>query len=215
MSKIGKQQEGNAFTKEIGEQNPLLISHQALRNTNNTSKPYMVRAYLKHVSGIRQARIFWRTDSLQPYKMVVMNRVQGQQNIWSGNIPAQTAGKTIYYYIQGKSNDGKIQNRPMPAPAGYWKFSISNNNITSNISTQPPFPNPAQGLVTISASAKHDTKIAITISTTDHLKIKEVYNGWINGHKTFQVNINDLKPGLYLIEYKWEGKVICEKLFVQ
>ncbi len=204
----------HCITKEIGEQSPLLISHQSLRNTTNNSKPYSVRAYINHASGIRQAHIYWRTDTLQPYKIVVMNRVQGQQNIWAGNIPAQAAGKTIYYYIQGKSNDGKIQNRPMPAPEGYWKFSISNNSIVSNISTLPPFPNPAQQMVSISASAKRQTKISIIISTTDHHKIKDVYNGLIAGDNIFQVDISELKSGLYLIEYVSEGAVYTEKLIV-
>lgn len=204
----------HCITKEIGEQGPLLISHQTLRNTANTSKPYQVRAYLKQASGIRQARIYWRTDTLQPYKIVVMNRVQALQNIWAGNIPAQAAGKTIYYYIHATSNDGKIQNRPMPAPVGYWKFSILNNSVASNVFTRPPFPNPAKGMVTISASAKHQTKISIIVSTANHIKLKDVFNGMISGEKTFQVDISDLKAGLYLIEYTSEDAVYAEKLFV-
>lgn len=205
----------HCITKETGEQKPLLISHQALRNTQNTSRPYPVRAYLKHSSGIRQARIFWRTDTLQPYKVVPMKLVSGQQTIWSGNIPAQAAGKTVYYYIQGKANNGKIQNRPMPAPAGYWKFSVTGAAVANIIQTKPPFPNPARGTVTITASSKTDTNISIFISTTDYTRMIEIFKGTLSGEKSFQADISKLKPGMYLIQYVTDGHSSTDKLFVE
>lgn len=205
----------HCITKEIGEQNPLLISHQPLKNTSNTTRPYPVRAYLKHSAGVRQARIFWRTDTLQPFKITVMSRLSGQQNIWTGNIPAQTAGKTVYYYIQGRANNGKTQNRPMPAPAGHWKFSVSNTAASIPVQTKPPFPNPARDFVTITASANVSTKTSVFISTTDDIRLIEVFNGDLSGEKAFKVDISKLKQGMYLIQYVTDDYTCTEKLFVE
>lgn len=205
----------HCITKEMGEQSPLLISHQALSNTNNTTRPYQVRAYLKHHSGIRQARLYWRTDTLQPYKLVTMSHVAGQQNIWTGNIPAQAAGKTVYYYLQGRANDGKIQNRPMPAPTGYWKFSVSNALTNSPVLSKSPFPNPAKGSVTVTAYAERETNISIFISTTDHIRLSEVYSGKLSGEKSFQADVSKLKPGMYLVQYVTDGYSCTERLFVE
>lgn len=204
----------HCITKELGEENPLLISHQALHNTNNTTKPYTVKAFIKNISGIRNARIYWRTDTLQPYKTVNMSKT-GKPDYWGGSIPAQPAGKNIYYYIQATSNNGKVRNRPMPAPAGYWKFTVLGSATSQPVVVKAPYPNPAKDFVTLDMYASINTNITIDICAADKTKLMEVFHGMIKSEKSIRVNISKLIPGLYLIVYHTENGEQTEHLVVE
>ena len=116
----------HCITKEIGTDDPLLISHQPLPDTYDDVNPYTVEAYMKHRSGISSANLWFRTDTLQPFTSLPM--FQGlNPDYWFADIPAQNVGTEIYYYVDATSVSGKMQVRPMPAPAGYWKFKVLGN----------------------------------------------------------------------------------------
>ena len=66
--------------------------------------------------------LYFRTDTTQAWLNSTMINSGGYN--WTGSIPAQPVGTTIYYYVEAQSVSGKIQKRPMPAPQGFWKFSI-------------------------------------------------------------------------------------------
>ena len=55
-----------------------------------------------------------------------MQLTNSTNHTWTGEIPVQPSGTYVYYYIWAKANSGKEQLRPMPAPAGYWKFRVYN-----------------------------------------------------------------------------------------
>lgn len=215
LSSIGALGALHCITKEIGEEHPLLISHQALPNTTNTTKPYTLKAYLKHSSGIRSARIYWRTDTLQAYKAVVMSKVSGSPVYWTGSIPAQAAGKTVYYYIQATANDGKVQNRPLPAPAGYWHFAVTSSAAIQPFTIKAPAPNPARGFVTLGIQSKNNIQVSIDICTVNKTKLIEVFHGITDGDKMVKADISKLTPGMYLIVYRSDDYETTGSLIVE
>ncbi|MFI5220597.1 MAG: agmatine deiminase family protein, partial [Bacteroidia bacterium] len=113
----------HCITKELGTDDPLLISHQPLPDTYDDVNPYTVNALIKHRSGISTATMFYRTDTLLPYVAVSMTQAVNP-DYWSAPIPAHAVGTIVYYYVHAESVSGKQQNRPMPAPVGYWHFKI-------------------------------------------------------------------------------------------
>ena len=72
-------------------------------------------------------------------------------NQWAADIPAQTLGSTIEYYISAVSNSGKSQVRPLTAPSGHFQFSILNfvDIAGLNVDFGRVFPNPSSGLTCI------------------------------------------------------------------
>ncbi|MFZ4771627.1 MAG: hypothetical protein ACOYLO_15700, partial [Ferruginibacter sp.] len=136
----------HCITKEVGAVNPLLITHQPLTDTYNSTTPYLVNAWIKHRSGIANASVFYRTDTALPYQQVPMSLTDPNTTTFSGSIPQQAIGSKIYYYISATSNSGKTQVRPMPAPQGYWHFRVlgpvSAREATTSIETRL-FPNPS------------------------------------------------------------------------
>jgi agmatine deiminase len=193
----------HCITKEIAAKDPLLISHQPLHDTYNTTTPYTVTARIQHASGIQQAYIYYTTDTAQPWQSVSMINTGGYN--WSGDIPAQGSGSTIYYYIEGRSVSGKTQVRPMPAPSGFWKFKVLINlSISTNSSVKidftGTFPNPSHGITCIPVVTPDNTAISISLKNVLGQTVIPVFNGINNGEKKYFMNTSSTAPGVYLLE---------------
>lgn len=120
----------HCINKEIGAVNPVFISHSGLRNTNVTSSPYEVKASIKNKTGISNAKLFWRTDTLNPYSM--LNMTQLVADTFRTYIPAQSLNTKVYYYISATSNSSKTVTKPLTAPSGYFSFTVTNTTSAEN-----------------------------------------------------------------------------------
>jgi agmatine deiminase len=112
----------HCITHSVGVSDPLLITYQSLPDTDNTTTPYELTAYINHKTGIASAQLFYKTSLTGPYSSVSMSLVGG--NNWTGSIPPQPTGTKVYYYVQATANSGKVQVRPIVAPQGYKQFKI-------------------------------------------------------------------------------------------
>lgn len=141
----------HCITKGVGVTDPLLIRHQRLSDTYETVNPYAVTAYMRHKSGIASASLFWTTDTTLAWNEVAMAD-QGAGN-WNAAIPAHPAHTTIYYYVRGTANSGKVQVRPIVAPDGWWSFRVLDQN-SAILDAQGPelvdlFPNPCTSHISL------------------------------------------------------------------
>ena len=134
-------------------EDPLLIGHQPLDDTEDTVNPYPVEALIQHRSGIDSARLYWRLAGETAYNEVAMTA--GADDMWSADIPAQAEGSDVQYYVEATSVSGKTQDRPMPAPEGYWPFRVGEivvnglDDVPAFAGFQPAFPNPASAITCI------------------------------------------------------------------
>ncbi|MBT4775046.1 MAG: hypothetical protein HON99_04960, partial [Crocinitomicaceae bacterium] len=103
----------HCITKAIGVDDPLLISHQELPNTADVVNPYNVDALIMHRSGIASATLFYKVGMTGTYVPVPM--INTSVDNWSADIPAQSAGTKVFYYINATSISGKNQVRPITA----------------------------------------------------------------------------------------------------
>ena len=67
-----------------------------------------------HASGISSATLHYKSSIDSTFLTLNMTNVSSNQ--WAADIPAQTLGSTIEYYISAVSNSGKSQVRPLTAP---------------------------------------------------------------------------------------------------
>jgi agmatine deiminase len=146
----------HCISKEIGVYEPLFISHSGLRNTNNTTTPYEVKALIKHKRGIGSARLFWSTDTSLGYTQSNMTQ---SADTFRAYIPAQPLNTKVYYYISATSSNGKISVKPMTAPTGHYKFMVTNVSGVVNETGQAftyklyqNYPNPFNPVTTINFS---------------------------------------------------------------
>jgi agmatine deiminase len=207
----------HCITKEVAAADPLLISHQPLHDTYNTSTPYNVNSLAEHRSGIQQVMIYYRTDTTLSWQSTLMSNSSG--NDWSGFIPPQPAGTTVYYYIEAQSVSGKTQYRPMPAPLGYWKFNVLLNtgisSTTKKVIVENAFPNPSHGLTCIPISTPSNILLKISLKTILGDEVLSVFDGINNGEKKYFMNTASLSPGVYVLETNCGGEMYCQKIVVR
>ncbi len=208
----------HCITHSVGTSDPLLITHQPLPNTSNTVTPYLVSTKMFHRSGIAGGRMYWRTDTLQPYAMVTMNTINGTD--WTANIPAQQSGTRVYYYVEGTSVSGKVQVRPLPAPAGYWKFDV--NGVTAIEEPVPSFilhniyPNPSKGITCIPVESSTDIAIRMALEDLMGRVVEVIFEGDLKaGSKNFFINTTDIPTGVYSVSIQTPTGKTAQRLLIK
>lgn len=210
----------HCITKDLGTNDPLLISHQQLSNTYDTINPYHVEAFIKHRSGIQSATLYYRTDTLQPYNTVSMNAISGMSDYFETYIPAQSGGTRIYYYIEAYSNTSKHQTRPMPAPQGYFYFDVLQTTgiteVLNQLSVGQIFPNPASAVTCLPYYSRIGTLLQIKISDVTGKMVYESQNTTkSNGQNFAFFDVSQFKPGVYFVKSETNSSINIQKLIVK
>ena len=211
----------HCITKEVSAADPLLISSQALHDTYNSTNPYQVDARILHRSGISSANIYYRTDTLTPFLNATMTMTAPSNDTWTGFIPAQSAGTTVYYYVQAEATSGKAQVRPLPAPAGYWSFKVLlNTGIDQkksgfSFTMKDAFPNPSKGITCIPVNTEKEQSIQLELRNSLGQRIETIYSGKISGEKKFFINTSELSSGVYFLNLSGEESSTQQKIIVR
>lgn len=207
----------HCITKTIGVEDPLLISHQPLSDTYNTSNPYPVNALMKHRSGINSATLFWTTDTTAGYSPISMNDLGN--DTWMAPIPAQPGGTQIFYYVRGESNSGKQQVRPIVAPEGYWEFRVMDTSVgveekldLNGISSI--YPNPASAITVVEVNLQ-SKDASLEVFNILGERIDQLYEGSLTGKQNFFIDAAEYTSGVYVISLTTPQHSFTQKLIVQ
>jgi hypothetical protein len=201
----------HCITHSVGVEDPLLISHQPLDDTEDTVNPYPVEALVQHRSGIASARLFWRLEGETAYNEVAMTA--GADDMWSANIPAQAEGTVVQYYVEGTSISGKTQDRPMPAPEGYWQFRVGEiviNGIDGALAFagfQPAFPNPASAITCVPVELSRAAQGRIALRDAAGREVAVLFEGQLPaGVSKHFLDAAPLVAGAYVLTLEVEGR---------
>ena len=198
----------HCITKEIGVSEPVFISHSALRDTNNTTNPYPVKAYIKTKSGVNNAKVYWRTDTTQAYQQINMS-VAG--DTFTANIPAQSLGTTIYYYISATSNSARTVTKPLTAPDGYIKFHVDNTTgitgstgVLHGFELKQNYPNPFNPATEISFTLPENNFVTLKVYDVSGRLVKTLVNDFRTaGNYKVSFDGGGISSGIYF--YKLES----------
>lgn len=222
LSSIGSLGALHCITKEMATPDPLLISHQPLTDTYDTLNAYAVEALMKHRSGINNAILWWRTDTLQPYIPVNMLQSAINTDNWIGSIPAMPAGTQLMYYVEANAVSGKHQVRPLPAPDGYWSFKVLGNPVGTGLeplmfSASSLFPNPSKGITCLEIPDQQGRQsVEILLKDLNDRSIIQIFNGLTQkGENRFFFDTSALSAGLYFIQITSPSGSYNNKLLVR
>lgn len=211
----------HCITHTIGVNDPIYISHQQLPNTTDDTNPYQADAFIKYTAGISAASIFYKTSIAGAYTEIAMTNTSGDD--WSGLIPAQAVGTTVYYYVEGTAVGGKQTTHPMPAPAGYHKFKVtSSGGGGSGISVYQPielldiYPNPASAITVIPVHAHMAADCLIEVTNLLGEVVEVVYQGELpQGKKNFFIDASTYAAGMYQVMVQTGDQKVFKKLVIQ
>ena len=207
----------HCITHSVGVDEPLLIQHQSLEDTNPQAN-YIVSSNIQHNSGIANANLYFTTDLSLGYNAPIsMSNTTG--NTWEANIPGTiTSGSTVYYYIEATANSGKTINRPMPAPTGYFDFKILNNttDIKSIDMKLSVFPNPASAITCIPVIVSHKTQATIFLVDILGQRTSIIFEGELpTGESKHFIDASQYPSGAYNIVLETAFGKSTQKLIIQ
>lgn len=215
----------HCITKEIGVNDPLRLVHKPIEGVlQNNQGPinYPVTALVQHRNGIASAQVYYRRKTASTWETVPMSPSANPDSLdyWTGLIPKQEAYlDSLYYYIEGVANNGKTQVRPLPGPAGAWRFKIQ-ANISSTQSPsadlQEIYPNPASAItvIPVQSTSKNTGKILIYNSLGQ--LVQTLFNGGIpSGNSNYFLDASKMVPGTYFVKLETGGQLKVRKLIVQ
>ncbi|MFK7784633.1 MAG: agmatine deiminase family protein [Crocinitomicaceae bacterium] len=207
----------HCITHSIGVDDPLWIVHQALDDTSDDVNPYTVSAEIKHRSGISSATMYYRTAGSGAYASVPMTNTGGAT--WVADIPAQTIGTTIQYYVEGNAVNGKTTVRPLVAPTGYWEFdvtAVSGIEDLTSFEFQAIYPNPANAITVVPVNSPIETEGVITLRDITGKVVHEIHNGVISaGEQNFFLFADQFASGSYLVTIELGEFVLTQKLMIK
>lgn len=206
----------HCITNCIGSADPLLINHQSLSDTYN-SGDYPLSAIIHHSSGIQSATVYYKTDLAQNYQNIPMTN--SGNDVWTASIPGQVYGTTVYYYIHAQANSGKQQNRPMPAPEGYFSFKVYGSvaiNDHESFFAGEIYPNPASVITVIPVHFSSETTCKITLCDVNAKELTMLFDGIMNsGDRNVFFDASVLSRGLYFVKINAGGVVVMRKVIVE
>jgi agmatine deiminase len=211
----------HCITHAVHVKDPLLISHQKIAQGCDTDPSYQVKAKIMHRTGINTAFVYWTIDTLLGFNPVAMTLTNASTNEWTGNIPPQVAGKTVYYYIEANAVSGKTMRRPITAPLGRNIFKtiscpISNIKENNGFEFKPAYPNPANAITCIPLSSSKNQAIKVSLYNVMGQLVDVIYEGEINqGDKNVFLFADRYAKGVYLLEAKTENSVKTQKLIIK
>jgi len=192
----------HCITHSVGVQDPLMISHQRLRDTYDNLNAYQATAYISHRSGISSATLYYKIGLSGTYQSIAMTDIGNED--WQAFIPAQIGEVDVHYYIEATSNSGKSIARPMPAPAGYWKFTVFDAAAASleneEIESLEVYPNPASAITVIPVKANANEEGLIELVDGMGRRVELIYEGkFPQGEKNHFIDANKYAKGTYSV----------------
>lgn len=194
----------HCITHTIGVADPLWIVHQPIDNAN-TNTTVTIEAMIKHISGVAQAKVFWREEGATTYSQLDMSPSNGDN--WKTDLTIPSNGENIEYYIWASAISGKELTRPIVAPEGYWTIQVetlsadewAQNHISA------AYPNPTTGKVSFNLKAIPGP-ISIEIHDLLGRKLYEATEN--NGNGIITLNLNSNWYGTLLVSFQGDfGKI--------
>lgn len=184
----------HCITHSIGVEEPLLIIHQPKEDVNSPLNiPF--NAVVKHVTGINQAKLFWKEQDASVFQEA--NLTLQEDNIWTTSLSVSSTSSSIDYYIWAEANSGKTITKPYVAPEGFWNFNITTLSVTdwAENNIVGPYPNPTKDKVSFKLNAISGN---ITIS---------IFN--LQGQLLYEHTVHNINGEIILqLKSEWNGTLL-------
>ncbi len=182
---------------------------------------YPVWANIEHRNGVASAKIFYTTDPASGWTTIDLPAYAPNDTTWSykGFIPQQPEGSTVNYYIEATAGNGKTTVHPLTAPAGGWKFCVTNSVSSSEVTAvdlKDIYPNPASAITCIPVSTSGKTLGSVRIYNALGQQVATVFAGEMPaGTSNYFLDAGQYAAGTYVVQLQTSGQTILKKLIIR
>ena len=164
--------------------------------------------FSNYTGGIASAYLHYRTKGSIKWDSTAL--ISTGVNNFFGNIPASPTGNQIIeYYLSAKSNNGKTMYKPMPAPKGFFTFTIGNNTNTTTVANNRRadidkiYPIPATSAVHLSISNPTNKPIEIKLIDAAGRILSDQTES--NNFDSISIDMHSFPSGIYFVEIFVDG----------
>jgi agmatine deiminase len=162
----------HCITIQIPSPGFLHVRHCPLNDTNDTLNAYRVRAQITTSSSlVADSTLMYFGINSGAYTPVLLTTVIDTPGLYAGQIPAQSMGDTVHYYLSVLNIEGIKRTSPRHVPPQIYSFiitgnpSVSEQTMTQILKTASALPNPA----------RHRLSFFVDLDGSTHIRIA-VYN---------------------------------------
>ena len=163
--------------------NEFNINHTPLTDTEGTTEARIVSTAVDSETDPDSMAIYWSLDGLVPFNIEPM--IESSPGIYSGTIPAQTAGATVYYFIYAQAENGYLLTSPAGAPLTIHSYDVGPDGVAPVIADVTELP----------ATIDNSGKYAISAQLTDNIGV-DAAAAFVH----FQLNVGAFDSTLLTLE---------------
>ncbi|MFH0865192.1 MAG: agmatine deiminase family protein, partial [Bacteroidota bacterium] len=162
---------------EVADRQMLYVHHLPLLNEQTDQSQYLISADVYALSGgslVNDSMFFRYSVNQGIWNKIMMTNSGG--NTWQGNIPQQTPGDTVEYYIHASDNSPKSITHPLigsPDPHKFWiagTVDIAGTPVEKTLI----FPNPANDYLFVFLRNQQDATGFVKIFDSMGTLVKQI-----------------------------------------
>jgi hypothetical protein len=138
----------------------------------NDASPTTISAVLDDDTGISSATLWWSYSKTRPYPNQVAMSESKYEGTWTADIPAQTTGTRVYYYVE--CTDGSMDDE-RPSVGGYSYYT---GTATIQSVQQVPVGGDASPLDTLAVNVEGYVTVEPGVFNANTFYIQEDVGGW-------------------------------------
>jgi agmatine deiminase len=210
----------HCITKELGVAEPLWITHEKKNNFPlYKGENIPVSAQIKHIKGIKNATIWYKTSDDKDFKALTLNNKVANTNQWQAEFNNLPNNSIIQYYIEAEAKNGKKITRPITAPQGFYSFVLGKkvlgveNALVENVKI---YPNPARAITCIEFQNPQTANLSIELFDVLGQKILTIQKGEVQeGTNRFFFDASTLSKGIYFAKINATNGELVKKIVVE
>lgn len=201
----------------------LYVDHDPVADTLYTAGSVRIEARVddRSEAGLLPGspKVYWRLSGSPTWNTLSMS-ADVPPDAYFADIPGQAIGSTVEYYVEAADNSGRLTERPISAPAGYYSYVVGANPAAvadlfggeAGLAVSS-WPNPFAREMTIAFRLREAGEVSLRVFDVTGREVADLAGGsfgaglhalvW-NGRAPDGMEVAD---GLYLVRFSTGGQV--------
>ena len=112
---------------------PMIIDTSIIRDTRNTEGPYEVTTVVRDDGTVDKVVLFYRTNNMAAEVWLEVSMGSAKSDTYKGDIPGQTAGTRVEYWVEATDDAGNKARDLPEAPTQVFSFNVGNSEPDSDV----------------------------------------------------------------------------------